>query len=178
MRSWWTILALLPMLILGASGARRTSDCKTTMPSCAMAVQEETPPEEIESCCSMNMLQEEAVPSAEDAGSCCANSTLQDEVVPLPAKKCCASNQTEVISRNCCGRTPPLSSLIFCCLTPLTSVPSPAGFVLVKPSLSAFVLPIWEISPQVHAQRTWQSRPVFANTGPPPSRSSLCVWVI
>lgn len=156
MRSWWLILALMPMLILGVSGICRSGECETTAQACE-AVDLEIPSTEPDSCCSGIATEEEPEVAIQDR---------------------CAMNAADAMANCCCQVPVPLSDLIFCCLTPLSSVPPTPPDVLIKPSISAFVLPAWEDSPRIFAQRHLQTPPVIAKTGPPPSRPSLCIWVI
>ena len=160
MRSLWIILALLPMLILGVSGICRSSKCEMASQACVLEVAVQIPSEEPESCCSGLAVDEET-----------------DE--PTQFDGCSMDSAAEMAMANCCCQAPvPLGDLIFCCLTPLSSVPPTPQHVLIKPSMAAFVLPVWEESLRIFVQRHFQTPPVIANTGPPSSRPSLCIWVI
>lgn len=160
MRSLWIILALLPMLILGASGICRYDKCEMSPQACVIEEAIQKPSEEPMSCCSGLEVAEET-----------------DE--PTQFDGCSMDPAAGMAMANCCCQAPvPLSDLIFCCLTPLSSVPPTPQDVLMKPTMAEFVLPMWEDSPRIFAQRHFQTPPVIASTGPPPSRPSLCIWVI
>ena len=161
MRTLWAILALVPMLILGASGVCMTRQCEIAI--------EIGVPESVAT---------DSEPIAEESQSCCAMEHDQKKQDTEPANCPMADPRSQPAKPLCCSPTSPLSNLLLCCITPLASVSSNSPHFILKPTLSAFVLPIWEDSHQVLTARAFASRPVLASTDPPPSRPSLCIWVI
>lgn len=158
MRPLWIILALMPMLILGASGISRSNTCQMGAPACTIEVAVQLPIEEPSCCSGFEAVQETEEPTQFDG---------------------CSMDTEQVGMARCCCKAPvPLSDLIFCCLTPLSSVPPTSQNVLLKPTMAGFVLPMWEDSPRVFVLRHFKTPPVVASTGPPPSRPCLCIWVI
>jgi hypothetical protein len=126
-----------------------------------------------------------AVFGVESVRDCSVNPSEVVALTVTPAHACCCCEpgdtpepQQSGPSACCCAEPSPLNSILLCCLAPLGPVVPTSQAPLNLPTDTDFVLPVWEIQP--HGARAYFATEELATVraGPPPLRSSLCVWVI
>ena len=125
-----------------------------------------------------------AVFGVESVRDCSVNPSEVVALTVTPAHACCCCEPDEGDHQSsgavacCCAEPSPLNSILLCCLAPLGPLIPASQAPLSLPTDTDFVLPLWEIQP--HGERAFFATEELATVraGPPPLRSSLCVWVI